>query len=55
MEPAQKTVTRGTRSRKEQRNGKGDVWRVWWECDLCGGQIAHLDKYCRHCGVMFDG
>ena len=41
-------------TKHKQVNYKGDIFKVWWQCDTCGQHVSHLDKYCRECGVRFN-
>lgn len=38
--------------RKLGTNGR--VFRIWWECPGCRGEVGVHDAYCRHCGEKFE-
>lgn len=29
------------------------VFKAWYECPTCEGEVSKGDTYCRHCGVKF--
>ena len=48
-------VRTGKRVRFERKNHRGEVWAIVWRCDQCEGEVGAGDRYCRTCGVLFDG
>ena len=44
----------GNRLKNEQLATDGSVWRAWWECRWCNGEIGAHDKFCKHCGKKLD-
>jgi len=36
-----------------ERRAQDRVWRVWWECEGCRGEVGHDDRWCKHCGRKF--